>query len=299
MNLLQAFSRELEALVGRAAPAVVGVQHARGRGTGTVLAPDGYVLTNAHVVADAKDLAVTFADGTARDARLVGADAQTDLAVIHVPATGLPRLPLADPGDVRVGQVVVAIGNPYQFDRSVSLGVVSAIDRSLSARRGHLLERLIQTDAAINPGNSGGPLVNTEGEVVGINTAIIPRAQGIGFAVPSATAGWVAAVLMQKGQLRRPYLGIQARGVALDATLATEAGRARAVQVYRVGTGGPAHRGGLRDGDVLLDANGAPIGSVDDLQRTMVLADRAELVLEVLRAGGRRAISVVPEHHAA
>ncbi|MFZ5481382.1 MAG: S1C family serine protease, partial [Myxococcota bacterium] len=231
MTLLSLLSRDLEALVARVSPAVVGVAHGRGRGSGFVLAPDGFVVTNAHVVQGAKEVRVELA-GEDLAAKVVGVDATTDVAVLKADATDLVALPLADRAHVRVGQIVVAIGNPLRFDRSVSLGVVSATDRALPARRGRPLEGLIQTDAAINPGNSGGPLVDAEGEVVGISTAIVPWAQGLGFAVPAHTAGWVASVLMRHGEVRRPVLGVHARSVDLDAR---KTGRSRALHIVEVG----------------------------------------------------------------
>ncbi|HZH03169.1 MAG TPA: trypsin-like peptidase domain-containing protein, partial [Myxococcaceae bacterium] len=214
MSLLTQLSSELESLVGKASPAVVGVEQRKGHGTGFVLASDGYVLTNSHVVREPKDLKIRLARGAEVRGELVGLDQRTDLAVIRADTQGLPSLALADSRNIKVGQLVVAIGNPLWFERSVSLGVVSALERNLPSPNG-LLEGLIQTDAAINPGNSGGPLLSSEGEVVGINTAIIPYANGIGFAVPSRTASWVTAVLMQKGEVQRPFIGIAASGEEL------------------------------------------------------------------------------------
>jgi S1-C subfamily serine protease len=201
MSLLRQLSDELEALVARTAPAVVGVAHRGGQGTGLVLAPDGWLLTNCHVVRGQGEIRVGLASGDDLRGDIAGVDERTDLALVRIGASGLPSLSLADRRRLHVGQLVVAIGNPLHFDRSVSLGVVSAVDRSLPAPGGHLFEGLVQTDAAINPGNSGGPLLDADGHVVGINTAIIPFAQGIGFAVPAHTVQWVAAVLMRKGEV--------------------------------------------------------------------------------------------------
>jgi serine protease Do len=328
MSLLSQLSRELEELVARTAPGVVGVEHRRGQGSGLVLAADGYVLTNAHVVAGAPGapgapgpgssgdsarsgrgrragrgaaagggLRVRLPGGETVPAERVGADARTDLAVLRLDAAapacaGLRSLPLAA-GRLAVGQLVVAIGNPLRFERSVSLGVVSAVDRSLPSSDG-TFEGLIQTDAAINPGNSGGPLLDTEGAVVGVNTAMIPFAQGIGFAIPASTASWVAAVLMRRGEVRRPLLGIAARGEELAPRAALAAGQPRAVRILGVGDGSPAQRAGLCEGDCLLRADANPLGSVDDLQRVMVLSAAPELQLDVLRGEARRAVSVRP-----
>jgi S1-C subfamily serine protease len=295
MSMLAQLSSELEELVARTSPGVVAVEHRRGQGTGTVLTPDGYVLTNSHVVRSAEEIKVDFSSGESQRAHVVGRDDRTDLAVVRVDSKSqLVSLPLADRARIKVGQLVVAIGNPLSFDRSVSLGVVSALDRSLNAGRGALLEGLIQTDAAINPGNSGGPLVDVEGKVVGINTAIIPFAQGIGFAVPAHTANWIAAVLIQRGHIRRPFIGIAARSEELPHTLSKDLGQPRAVRVLSVGDDSPADRAGLHKGDMLLTVNGSAIGSIDDIQRIMVLSDARDVEIALLRGEKRQAISVKP-----
>jgi len=291
MNILKQMSDDLEALVAKAAPAVLGVEHGRGQGTGWVIAPDGYLVTNAHVVRQATTVKVHLGEDTEARAEVVGADPKTDVAVVRVDARDLPTLPLADKHPLKVGQVVVAIGNPFRFDRSVSLGVVSALDRSLPTPEGGLIEGLVQTDAAINPGNSGGPLVNVDGEVVGINTAVVPWAQGIGFAVPARTASWVASVLMRSGEVRRPHLGIAARSEALAARLVPEARQARGIRIFKVEAGTAAAAAGLLRGDVVLTANGDPVSNIDDLQGVMVLTGRGEVGLEVLRHGSRHRLA--------
>lgn len=294
MSLLQQLSRELEGLVSSISAAVVGVEHRRGQGSGVVLAPDGYLLTNAHVVRGHNELRIAFERGDSLSGELVGSDVRTDLAVVRVAASGLRALPLAAKHQTRVGQLVVAIGNPLWFKRSVSLGVVSALDRTLHAGPETMLEGLIQTDAAINPGNSGGPLADVEGRIVGINTAIMPYAQGIGFAVPAQTASWVAAVLIQKGEIRRPFLGIAARGEELALAVAKETGQGRAVRVLKVGGDTPAQRAGMLRGDVLLSVNGNAISNIDDLQRVIVLANAREVEIGVLRGDKRHALVVMP-----
>jgi serine protease Do len=294
MDVLQQLSASLEGLVARTAPSVVAVEHYRGHGSGVVLTPDGYVLTNHHVVAGRRELGIGFADGSYLQAKAVGLDPRTDLAVLRVTARDLPALKLADSREVRVGQLVVAIGNPLRFERSVTLGVVSALDRSLNGAGGVLFEGLIQTDAAINPGNSGGPLVSAAGEVVGISTAIVPYAQGIGFAVPAHTASWVSAILIQKGEIRRPFLGIAARGVELVATVARELGHPRAVRIFEVSPNTPAANAGLKDGDLVLAADGQWLSSVDDLQRVMVLGDADEVRLDILRDRRKVEIRIAP-----
>jgi len=293
MSMLADLSRELAALVSRAAPAVVGLGHRRGQGSGLVLADDGYILTNSHVARSAGDLSVRLADGVTMAGKLVGADDHTDLAIVRVDARLSAPLALADTEALRVGQLVVAIGNPLGFERSVSLGVVSALYRSLPTNAGGLLEGLVQTDAAVNPGNSGGPLVDAEGRVVGITTAMLAYASGIGFAVPASTASWVAAVLIQKGEVQRPYLGITARGEELGPQLAVQTGQARAVRVMGVGTGTPAAESGLLKDDVLLAANDRRVATVDDLQRVMVLSG-AEVRLAVRRGSEDRQLVVRP-----
>ncbi len=293
MSVLAQLSRDLATLVARAAPSVVGLGHRRGQGSGMVLAADGYILTNSHVARSPGALSVRLSDGVTLAGELVGADDHTDLAVVRVEARLPDPLVLAEAAPLSVGQLVVAIGNPLGFERSVSLGVVSALFRSLPTNAGGVLEGLIQTDAAVNPGNSGGPLVDAEGRVVGITTAMIAYASGIGFAVPASTASWVAAVLIQKGEVKRPFLGITARGEELGPQLALQTGQARAVRVLGVGTGTPASESGLRKDDVLLAANGRPVATIDDLQRVLVLSG-PEVSLAVRRGGEDRHLLVRP-----
>jgi serine protease Do len=294
MSVLAQLSRELAALVSRAAPAVVGLRHGRGQGSGLVLAEDGYILTNSHVARSSGDLRVRLPDGITMAGKLVGADDHTDLAVVRVEAALPAPLTLAEAEPVSVGQLVLAIGNPLGLERSVSLGVVSALFRTLPTNAGGVLEGLLQTDAAVNPGNSGGPLVDAEGRVVGITTAMLAYASGIGFAVPASTASWVAAVLIQKGHVQRPFIGIAARGEDLAPHLAVQTGQARAVRVLDVVTGTPAAESGLRKDDVLLAANGRRVATVDDLQRVLVLSAEPEVRLEVRRGGEDRRLFVRP-----
>jgi S1-C subfamily serine protease len=272
----------------------VGVEQRAGQGSGLILAQDGYVLTNAHVVQGAEKLRVRLSGGKSVRAERVGADAGTDLAVLRIDAEGLKTLPLADFQSLHVGELVLAIGNPFRFEGSVSLGVISALDRTLPAPRGGLLEGLIQTDAAINPGNSGGPLLNADGVVLGLNTAIVPFAQGIGFAIPAPTASWVAAILIKSGEIRRPYLGIAAKGEQVSSDLLLVVGQERAVRVLQVGSATPAEKAGLKDGDLLLSANGKELRTVDDLQRVMVLSEPSELHLQVFRDQSRQEIVARP-----
>ncbi len=285
MTALQTLSNELEALVTRASHSVVGVEQGRGAGTGVVVAQDGYLLTNHHVAGGGRALRIRLPDGEAVSAELVGADPQTDLAVVRVRGMQLQHLTLAP--TARVGQLVVAIGNPFRFERSVSVGIVSATDRSLPGPGGDVFEGLVQTDAAINPGNSGGPLVNASGEVVGINTAVIPWAQGMGFAVSSRTATWVTSVLIQHGEVRRRLLGIAARSELLPRAVAEAAGQPRGVRVLQVSQGSSAADAGLRGEDVILGVHGEPVANVDDIHRLMVLRGTDTVPLAVWRDGAR------------
>ncbi|BDG04538.1 S1C family serine protease [Anaeromyxobacter oryzae] len=298
MTALQAFSRDVADLVARAAPAVVGVEHRRGQGSGVVLAGDGYVLTNAHVARGGGPLRVRISGSRVAAGTLVGADERTDLAVVRVEARDLPVLALSE-RRLDVGEIVLAIGNPLGFERSVTVGVVSALYRNLPAPQGGTLEGLVQTDASINPGNSGGPLLDAHGEVVGIATAMLPWARGIGFAIPAHTASWVASVLIREGEVRRPFLGIAARGEDLEPAVATEAGHPRAVRVLEIVEGSPAQAAGVRRDDLLVAADGSPVQTLDDLQRVLVLSARPEIGLEVLRGGRRQALAIRPRPPAA
>jgi S1-C subfamily serine protease len=308
VTALQAFSADLADLVAAAAPSVVGIEHRRGQGSGVVLAQDGFVLTNAHVAAGEGRLRVRLPGARVVAGELVGADARTDLAVVRAAATDLPPLPLAA-RRLRVGEVVVAIGNPLGFERSVSLGVVSALHRNLGplpgpgprgeggpgmAARGDVLEGLVQTDAAVNPGNSGGPLLDAHGAVVGVTTAMLPWARGIGFAIPATTASWVASTLIHEGAVRRPFLGVAARGEDLDPAAARDLGRSRAVRILEVVAGSPAADAGLRPGDLVVAASGAPVETLDDVVRVMVLGHPPELALDVRRGGAPVVVRIRP-----
>ncbi len=293
MTGLQAFSADVAELVARAAPAVVGVEHRRGQGSGVVLAQDGYLLTNAHVARGRSPLRVRLSGSTVARAEVVGADERTDLAVLRVEARDLEVLALSE-RRLAVGELVLAIGNPLGFERSVTLGVVSALHRNLPTPDGGMLEGLVQTDASINPGNSGGPLLDARGEVVGVTTAMLPWARGIGFAIPAHTASWVASVLIREGEVRRPFVGIGARAEDLEPAVAREAGHRRGVRVLHVVDGSPAQAAGLAGDDLLLSASGRPVETLDDLQRVLVLAPDAEIAVEVLRGGSRRSVALRP-----
>jgi S1-C subfamily serine protease len=304
--LLDAYSRTVIDVVERISPAVVRIDvrtddHPRhmGSGSGVIVAPDGLILTNSHVVQGTSRVMVTTADGSNLLARVVGDDPDTDLALLRVDHGGsLPSATFGDSKHLKRGQLVVAIGNPLGFESTVTTGVVSALGRSLRASTGRLIDDLIQTDAALNPGNSGGPLVSSRGEVVGINTAIIMGAQGICFAIAANTAKFVLGELVRHGRVRRAYIGIAAAQSALPRRLRVEAKVAQesAVVVAGVEPTSPAARAGLESGDVILSLDGHPMTGADDLIRFMT-GERIgkRLKVETLREGQRRTVTLEPD----
>jgi S1-C subfamily serine protease len=273
------------------------VQRGRAAGSGTVIAPDGYILTNAHVVDDARAVEVVMADGATYRAPVIGTDPATDLAVVRAVGPALPALELATADTLRVGQLVVAIGDPLGLQSTVTHGVVSALGRSLRAKDGRIIENVIQTDAPLNPGNSGGPLVDTHARVVGVNTAIIQGAQGIAFAIPAATARMVASALIREGRVRRALLGISGAATVIGQGLARSLGlnASAGVRVLDVSAGGPAARAGVRRGDILVSIDGATTASLTDLQRALS-AERIDrdTLLTLIRRGERVSLSVRP-----
>ena len=283
-DLLDAYSRTVVAAVTRVAPAVVNIEVAQrvkarrgerevsGNGSGFVIAPDGFILTNSHVVHDAKTISVNLPDGRECPAKLTGDDPDTDLAVIRIDVSQLAHVRLANSENLRVGQLVIAIGNPLGFEASVTAGVISALGRSMHAQSGRLIDNIIQTDAALNPGNSGGPLVNSAGEVVGINTAMIRPAQGICFAIASNTAKFVAGWLIKDGKIRRSYIGIAGQNVPIHRRIVRFYGLPleTGVLVVSVEKNSPAERAGVREGDLIVAFNDQPIGSVHHLHKILV-----------------------------
>jgi S1-C subfamily serine protease len=272
-------------------------EHPRGSGSGFVFTPDGYILTNSHVVSGARKLSVYLADGQRLPASLVGDDPHTDLAVVQVSTASLPAVKLGDSSALRVGQLVVAIGNPYGFDTTVTAGVVSAVGRSLRSQSGRLIDDVIQTDAALNPGNSGGPLVNTRGEVVGINTAMIRPAQGICFAVAMRTASFVVSRLVRDGRIRRSYIGVGGQDVPLLRKvvryfdLPVDSG----VMVVTVEARSPAAKAGLRDGDIVVRFGEHWVSGIDDLHKQLTDERVGELHdLVVLRGTERLTLPLRP-----
>lgn len=312
-ELLDQYSRVVSRAVQEVSPAVVKIdvvatmgrsqnpnfpREAKGSGSGFVFTPDGFILTNSHVVHGAKSIEVNFTDGRKLKARLVGDDPHTDLAVVKVDGFNLKYAEIGNSGDLRVGQVVIAIGNPFGFECTVTSGIVSALGRSIRSNSGRLIEQVIQTDAALNPGNSGGPLINSRAQVIGVNTAIILPAQGICFAVPSSTAQWVASHLMKEGRIRRAYIGVAGQNILLPQGLVhveripVEGG----VHVASLEENSPAHLGGIREGDVIIAVDGKIAKSMDDLHRFLTqekIGERIRFVL--IRQFEKIVLDIIPE----
>jgi S1-C subfamily serine protease len=309
--LLDAYSRAVVAAVELVGPSVVRIDtrgrdgangtrrraETTGSGSGFVFTPDGLILTNSHVVDGAHAVDVTLAEGRVLQADVLGRDPDTDLAVLRVTAPGLAVASLGESTRLRPGQLVIAIGNPYGFDHTITTGVVSALGRSLRARTGRLIENLIQTDAALNPGNSGGPLVTSAGDVVGVNTAVILGGQGISFAIPIDTARRVVVDLIAHGHVRRSYIGIAGRDqrIARHLARALAVSSASGVLVVSVVDRGPAHKAGVREGDMIVEAEGAPIARVDDLHRLLTDQQIGRTIgLGIVRDGVRTVVRMTP-----
>jgi S1-C subfamily serine protease len=301
-ELLDAYSNAVVAAAERVGPAVahIEVRNARGTsgsGSGFAFTPDGLLLTNSHVVAKARGIRATFADGLSRDADLIGEDPHTDVAVLRIGAAALPAVALGVSRSVRVGQLAIAIGNPYGFQHTVTAGVVSALGRSLRSASGRLIDDVLQTDAALNPGNSGGPLVSSRGEVIGLNTAIIPMAQGICFATAIDTVKWVAMQLLRDGKVRRSYLGLAGANQPVGRRIARHFAlpNASGVRVESLERGAPAGQAALEAGDVIVALTGRTVSGIDDLHRALT-ADLIGVPVEVwvLRRTELLKLQVVP-----
>src|SRR6202162_3240382 len=307
--LIDEYSRTIVSAADRVGPAVVnidikqrvdsrrGLREVGGSGSGFVIAPDGFILTNSHVVHAANQIAVSLSGGGEYPAQLVGDDPDADLAVIRIDAPHLAHVRLANSENLRVGQIVIAIGNPLGFQASVTAGVISALGRSMHAQSGRLIDNIIQTDAALNPGNSGGPLVNSAGEVIGVNTAMIRPAQGICFAIASNTAKFVAGWLIRDGKIRRSYIGVAGQNVPLHRrivrfyNLPLETG----VLVVSVEKDSPAQRAGLREGDVIIAFNEQSIGSIHELHK-MLMGEQigVEAKLLIIRHTEKLGLAITP-----
>jgi S1-C subfamily serine protease len=295
--LLDAYSTAVTTAAARITPSVVNVESRGGHGSGFFFTPDGFILTNSHVVNGAGELAVTTVDGTRYAASVAGDDPHTDLAVLRISAPTQLAASLGDSDAIRPGQLAIAVGNPYGFQCTVTAGVVSALGRSMRARSGRLIDNVIQTDAALNPGNSGGPLVDSRGEVIGVTTAVIAHAQGICFAIGINTATFVAARLIRDGRITRSFIGVAGQTVPLHRRLirfhALDGGSG--VLVVSVEPNSPAAKAGIREGDVIIAFGGKAVSSVDDLHRLLTeneVGQSSEIVL--IRGAEKVGKAIVP-----
>lgn len=299
---LDAYSSTVTAVVEKVAPSVVGIDvrvngRRAGSGSGFVATPDGFVITNSHVVHGAREIEVALLDGRHVRGMLVGDDPDSDLAVLRVAAGGLQPLEIADSSSVKVGQLVVALGNPFGLQCTVTAGVISALGRSLRAQSGRLMDNILQTDAALNPGNSGGPLVDARGRVVGVNTAIVAAGQGICFAIASSTATRIAGILIRDGKVTRGYIGVAGADIEIPRHLQRlhALAQERAIIVHGVEEHSPASRAGLEDGDVVLAIGWQPVTGVDALHK--VLADHAPgtpTTVTILRRNALETRTIIP-----
>lgn len=312
--LLDAYSRAVSGASEKVSPWVVNIsvtqggrrrsapgEEAQGTGSGFVFTGDGFILTNSHVVQGARKVEVALPDGRDFRADIVGDDPDTDLAVVRISANGLEPLCLGDSRLLRVGQLVIAVGNPYGFQCTVTAGVISAMGRSLRSRSGRLIDNVIQTDAALNPGNSGGPLVNSRGEVIGVNTAVIYPAQGLCFAIAVNTAKFVAGRLIQYGRVKRSYIGAAGQDVSLNRRVVRyhDLSVSKGFLVTQMEPGSPAARAGLKEGDIIVAFNGCPVAGVDDLHR-MLTEEQIGVAssLTVIKRANKREVKIIPTERA-
>jgi S1-C subfamily serine protease len=313
-ELLDAYSRAVTTAAAKVSPSVVNIEvrqtrgggesagnsgrEARGSGSGIILTPDGFILTNSHVVHGTSRQDVMLTDGGRFQAELIGDDPDTDLAVLRIPSSSLTPVSIGDSQSLRVGQLAIAVGNPYGFQCTVTAGVISALGRSLRSSSGRLIDNVIQTDAALNPGNSGGPLVTSRGEAIGVNTAVILPAQGICFAIAINTAKFVASRLIRDGRIRRGYIGVAGQTVPLPRRvsrfhkLPADSG----ILVVSVEDRSTAHRAGLREGDIILAFDGQQTAGIDDLHR-LLTETRVGMSapLMILRGVDKRTLQIIPE----
>ncbi len=309
-QLLDAYSSTITGVVGNVAPAVAHIQVEKkitdrrgkaqvmpGSGSGFVISSDGYVITNHHVIEDAQKIQVYFSDGWHQNAELKGTDASTDIAVLKVYDTNLRALTFADSDHLQAGQIAIAIGNPLGLQYSVTAGVVSALGRTLRAKNGRLIDDIIQTDAALNPGNSGGPLVNSSGHVIGVNTATIPSAQGLCFAVSSNLSSYVAGKIIMEGRVRRAYIGIAGQLVNLTERMvaANKLQKNTGVYVFELVADANVYNRELRVGDIIVELDDKPVGSVDDMHKLLsyeMIGARKRI--SVLRKGHKHHVYIIP-----
>jgi len=303
-DLLDAYSHAVTGAVGRVAPAVAHVRVERGKGgrregagSGFLITPDGYLVTNSHVASGAAAIEVTLSDGRSADARIVGDDPDADLAVLKVHADDTPWIRFGDSTRVRVGQIAIAVGSPLGFQHTVTAGIVSALGRSMRAQTGRLLDNVLQTDASLNPGNSGGPLVDARGDVIGVNTAVIMGAQGICFAIAASTAERVAIALIRDGRVRRARLGVGGHTLPLPRRIVRhfDLPRESGVRIETIERGSPAAGAGLVRGDVIVALDGHPVPDIDTLQRVLAadLIGR-QVEVRIVRRDRTLAVAVVP-----
>ena len=308
-ELLDAYSRAVVATAEKVSPSVVKIDVQQrldggrfvraGSGSGFIFTPDGFILTNSHVVHGAAKLEVALTDGRSYDAQLIGDDPDTDLAVVRIYASDLVPVTLGESASLRVGQVAIAVGNPYGFQCTVTAGIVSALGRSFRSQSGRLIDNVIQTDAALNPGNSGGPLVNSRGEVIGVNTAVILPAQGLCFATPVDTAQFVAGYLMRDGKFHRAYIGVAGQNIDLHRRLIRfhQLTTATGVLVISVEKDSPASDARLEEGDVIVALDGQPIATIDDLHR-MLTPNKIGTTssLTILRRSQKLNVEISPQY---
>jgi len=309
--LLDAYSRTITGVVNTIAEAVVHIEVTKrtvdrrtkeerdmpGSGSGFLISSDGFIVTNHHVIENALDIKVSFADGRKVRADLKGSDSSTDIAILQVHENNVKALVFADSDQLQVGQIAVAIGNPLGLQHTVTAGVVSALGRTLRASNGRLIDDVIQTDASLNPGNSGGPLVNSLGQVIGVNTAMIPTAHGICFAVSSNLAAFVAGKLIMDGKVKRAYLGIAGQLVNLTERIiaSNRLEKRTGVYVFEIEADAPVKNNELRTGDIIVGFNDHPVASVDDLHKHLnesVIGKKVNL--DVLREGRKRVLNIIP-----
>ncbi len=301
-ELLDAYSQAVIGVVSRVGPGVLSItghpaDGQQGQGSGFLITPDGFALTNSHVARGRQRLRALTEEGDVLEARLIGDDPATDLALVRLAARDLPHAELGDSDGLQVGQLVIAMGNPFGFRSTVSTGVVSARGRAMRSEQGRLIENVVQHTAPLNPGNSGGPLVDSRGRVVGINTAIIALAQGLGFAVPATTARWVVGELLAHGRVRRLSLGVTVTLVPIPRRLARDLDLLadQAVEIVEISPRGPAAAAGLRPGDWIVSAGGRIVGGTDDLHRVLSgLKDQRAIELQIVRNERLLEIAVTP-----